>query len=603
MWVLEGAIGARWPIVLGWLMLAPLTVLPVLVGTSDVGTARVAAEAVGLLAIGVGVSLLAPGRLFGAAPWVVTGVVAPVVPALGLPWTTRVGLEVAAWALALALVARAFLAARRRTALLRHALLAVLGLALLQAQPLSLGTLALALPLAGLGVSMERRGRSGRLLSLGLSVLLGVSVLGGARAWLLHSQRLAQPAARVLDELAALRPQMSPPPYDAPPMVIISVDTLRADAAASMGTAQSLAARGAHWPAAMATSSWTVPSLASLWTGAPPAAHGAGAEAGGRRVFTRRDPLVPHLATELAEAGYTTAAFVTNPLVTAELGLADGFQVWRHATATPPHPLPLTARFREGAPEDADRVVGRARRWLQTAPERGFLLWVHLFDPHIPYTHAADPWISRRAREPGAPEALRSATRAAYADEVAAADRALLLLLEDLDTRGFWSAGGVLVFTSDHGEEFWEHGGFEHGHSHHQEVTGIPLLLAGAGVTPGERSAPAGLADIAPTLRRVAGLPASGVDLRIHDPSDRVVAATGNLHGPHMQSARSRSWRVIDTIDGIAGYDLREDPQELRPLPVDPGDPVAAAAAAATPPAGPAAEVETAQLRTLGYVE
>ncbi|MEC8424622.1 MAG: hypothetical protein VX000_12650, partial [Myxococcota bacterium] len=292
---------------LGWLTLAPLTVLPVLAGTSDVGTARLAAEVVGLLAIGVGVALLAPGHLFRAAPWVVAGVVAPVVPELGLPWTIRVGLEVAAWALTLALVARAFLAAWERTALLRYALLAVLGLALLHAQPLSMGTLALALPLAGLGVLMERRGRSGRLLSLGLSVMLGAFAIGSARAWLLHSQRLTEPAARVLRELTELRPPVSPPPHDAPPLVVISVDTLRADAAASMTTAQYLADRGAHWTAAMATSSWTVPSLVSMWTGAPPAVHGAGADAGGRRVFTRRDPAVPHLAAELAEAGYTTA--------------------------------------------------------------------------------------------------------------------------------------------------------------------------------------------------------------------------------------------------------------------------------------------------------
>jgi arylsulfatase A-like enzyme len=312
---------------------------------------------------------------------------------------------------------------------------------------------------------------------------------------------------------------------------------------------------------------------------------------------------VPHLAAQLRGAGYTTAAFVTNPLVTAELGLADGFDTWRHATATPPHPLPLTAWRAPGAPEDGERVVARARGWLASAPDRGFLLWVHLFDPHIPYTHADEPWISRPATEPDAPAALRDATRAAYDAEVGFSDRSLQGLLADLDARGFWQSGGVLVFTSDHGEEFWEHGGFEHGHSHHGEVTGVPLVLAGAGVTPGERAAPAGLADIAPTLRRVAGLPSEGPDLRTDDPADRIVAATGNLHGPHMQSARSRDRRVIQGPAGLQAWDLAADPGETTPMPADPEEPVAAAATAAAPPAGEAADVETEQLRTLGYVE
>jgi arylsulfatase A-like enzyme len=589
--------------VLSWLLLAPLTALPVLAGSSDVGTARLLAEVVGLATLGIAVALLATGGIARAAPWAAVGVVAPIVSALGLPWSTRVGLEAAAWALALGLVGRALLAVRRKEPAVARALLALLGLGLLQLDPLALGFLACGAPLCAAAAALERRGPLPQAASVLGTVLLGVGLIGGARAWRLHTQQLADPAARVLDELAGLRPPPSPAPLDAPPIVVISVDTLRTDAALEMQSVQALMDRGAHWPRAMATSSWTVPSLVSLWTGVAPGEHGAGADAGGRRVFTRRDPGVPHLAAVLADAGYTTAAFATNPLVTAELGLADGFATWRHATATPPHPLPLTGHLRDGAPEDADRVVGRARGWLRDAPDRGFLLWVHLFDPHIPYTHAEDPWISRRAVEPDAPQALRDETWDAYLAEVAAADEALGTLLADLETRGFWEAGGVVVFTSDHGEEFWEHGGFEHGHSHHGEVTGVPLVIAGAGVVLGERGAPAGLADIAPTLLRVAGLNTDGPDLRTLDPADRIVAATGSLHGPHMQSARARDQRVIQGPDGVRAFDLALDPAERTPESVSPEHPVAVAAAAALPPAGQAADVETEQLRTLGYVD
>ena len=191
----------------------------------------------------------------------------------------------------------------------------------------------------------------------------------------------------------------------------------------------------------------------------------------------------------------------------------------------------------------------------------------------------------------------------AYAAEVDASDRALVALLGDLDARGFWEAGGVVVFTSDHGEEFWEHGAFEHGHSHHGEVTDIPLVLAGAGVVTGERRAPASLEDVAPTLRRIAGLPAEGVDLRADDPKDRIVTATGNLHGPHMQSARSTDRRAILGPAGLHGWDLGLDPDETTPFLLEPDDPLARAAEAALPPNGQAAEVETEQLRVLGYVD
>ena len=589
--------------VLSWFLLAPLTALPVLAGSSDADSSRLLAEVLGLAVLGIALGLVAPGRLGGAAPWVAVGVIAPIVPVVGLPWTARAGLEAGAWLVAIGLVGTTLRAARRERSLPRHAVITLVALATLALQPLSLGVVLLAAPLGWAGSRLEASGLTGKLGSLVLTLASGLVVLVSSRVAILDGHQLAAPLQRVGAELLAMRPAPARPALDAPPIVVLSVDTLRADTAEGMVAHQALRARGASWTTAMATSSWTVPSLVSLWTGASPGTHGGGAPAGGRRVFTRRDPTVPHLAEELRAAGYTTAAFVTNPLVTPELGLADGFSTWRHATATPPHPLPLTGWRASGAAEDGERVVARARSWLASAPNRGFLLWVHLFDPHIPYTHAADPWIARHAAEPDAAPALRDAARAAYAAEASAADRALTGLLDDLEARRFWDHGGVVVLTSDHGEEFWEHGGFEHGHSHHGEVTDIPLVLAGAAVVPGERSQPASIADVAPTLRRVAGISATGPDLRTPGPDERVVTATGNLHGPHMQSARSADLRVILGPDGLHAWDLRTDPGERTPTRIAEDHPLAVAARDARPPAGEAADVETEQLRVLGYVD
>ena len=124
-----------------WLLLAPLTALPVLAGSSDVGATRLLAEVVGLATLGAGLGLFAPGPIGRATPWAGVGVVAPAVSALGLPWAARVALEAGAWAFALTLVGLALHAARRGRPAAAPGLLALLGLGLLQLDPLALGTL------------------------------------------------------------------------------------------------------------------------------------------------------------------------------------------------------------------------------------------------------------------------------------------------------------------------------------------------------------------------------------------------------------------------------------------------------------------------------
>jgi arylsulfatase A-like enzyme len=93
---------------------------------------------------------------------------------------------------------------------------------------------------------------------------------------------------------------------------------------------------------------------------------------------------------------------------------------------------------------------------------------------------------------------------AGYAAEVAYVDRHLGRLLDALEAKGVLDSG-IVVFTSDHGEEFWEHGGLEHGHSHHAEVLDVPLLLVAPGLAPGPRGGVASLVDVVPTIRAALG--------------------------------------------------------------------------------------------------
>jgi len=444
-----------------------------------------------------------------------------------------------------------------------------------------------------------------------LILLAGLS----ARLAALQTAPVAEPFQRLGEQLAAPFHRAPAATATGPALIVLSIDTLRADRARTMHTWKRLAARGATWDQAMSTASWTLPALSSVWTGLPPAEHGAGKVAGGG--FSAIRPQVPLLAEELRDQGYETAAFVVNPFVASELGLRRGFSTWSNADESPSHPLLFLGPRSPPRGRDGARGVDRALGWLAHAPDQGFLLWIHLFDPHVPYTHATDPLatdvpeitrlIERTAT--ASPE-RRAALTAAYDAEVAYDDAQLQRVLDALEARGLLDRA-VVVFLSDHGEELWDHGGYEHGHSHHTEVVDGSLAVVAPGLAPGPRSGVASLVDVAPTLRAAAGLPPRGLDLRQGVPPGRIATAAGNLYGEVQQSARSTRRKVILTqgAQGAQGeqvelYDPLADPTEQQPLPPEPEAPELAAARSALPATETtAAKANTEALRALGYIE
>ena len=220
-----------------------------------------------------GVGFVAPSRFGGAAPGAAAGVLAPVMPVPGLPWAARDprGIRLGDGAHACGLALRA---AWRGTGLPRHAALALGALALLAYEPLRWDGRN---PVRMGRAALETRGLSG---SVSVTLALTAGIASSSEAVRGCSTGINWPSRapgrhRTGHALAARRV----PDLDAP-IVVLSVDTLRADAARQMDTYARLAQRGATWPSAMATSSWTVPSLVSLWTGHPPRVHGGGAPAG-----------------------------------------------------------------------------------------------------------------------------------------------------------------------------------------------------------------------------------------------------------------------------------------------------------------------------------
>jgi len=316
-------------------------------------------------------------------------------------------------------------------------------------------------------------------------------------------------------------------PGSSPNVLIISVDALRADAVGSLTpNIGELAARGVTFTEAFAQAPWTLPSLASLMTSRYPSELGIRPltnDAPGRPAFYPPVASAPRAAEMLREAGYTTAAQLTNPYATEKFGLQGGFTCIRHSQDRPRTPLAYDLLRRGlrlgGIPserDDADQVTRGALAWLREERREPFFLWVHYLDPHAPYgpppvaDTLAHEALMRAARESPSTkerESARQRVRQAYEAEVRYCDDWIGKLLRYLDESGL-ADRTLVILTADHGEGFWEGDALEHGGSFARAVMQVPLVIA----FPDRRHAglrvdePARLLDVLPTVLDVASV-------------------------------------------------------------------------------------------------
>lgn len=223
-------------------------------------------------------------------------------------------------------------------------------------------------------------------------------------------------------------------------VVVVTIDTLRADHLGSYGNAHArtpvldgLAREGVRFDAAFSPAPLTLPAHATLLTGLDPDRHGVRHNG----VFTLA-PEIPSLPERLRAAGFGTAAFVGAFVLDRRFGLARGFDVYDDAMGGR-----RSGRSVVGfAERRADAVVDAFLGWLESAPDR-FFAWVHVYDPHADY-------------DPPAGFSLGFAGRP-YDGEIAFVDSQLGRLFAALDAR-FDPADTLVVVTSDHGEALGEHG-------------------------------------------------------------------------------------------------------------------------------------------------
>jgi len=343
-----------------------------------------------------------------------------------------------------------------------------------------------------------------------------------------------------------------------PDVLVVTVDTLRADALADPGTHafRGLAARGTRFAKARTVAPLTLPAHISLFTGLAPCDHGvrdntaAPLPPRGRRSYTL-------LAEEFADAGYATAAFVAAGVLHARYGIDAGFSTYR----SPPDPSPGDPRF---PCLDGEEQVERLRRFLDDRPAgRPWFAWVHLWEPHEPY----ESWAGDDRRD-GTEDSDPPAER--YRGEVRRSDALLERILSLVDPERT-----LVIVTSDHGESLGEHDEPSHGVLCYGATMDIPLLVAGPGIPAGrEVETPCSLLDVAPTVRRLCRLATretGGADL-FSLPSGRILCGE-SLYGHRLYTWAQQSVATdgrFTLIDGGARLELFDrsiDPGELTPLP------------------------------------
>jgi len=383
------------------------------------------------------------------------------------------------------------------------------------------------------------------------------------------------------------------PDRAAPNVLLITLDTTRADRLGAYGYAldtspsiDALARKGVVFERAIAAASVTAPSHASIFTSKYTREHSVGWMNG----TTRLDRQIS-MAELFASAGYATGGFVGNLLLQRRLGFDRGFQTYDDD-------LPVQEVNRHVFERKAEQTTRKAMAWLAAQGQRPVFLWVHLQDPHGPYTPPAAyaerltvparpdekplPFIDTEFGLSGIPpyqqvdgQHLPSEYESRYAREILYADHWVGELLAAFEAKSAQQGRERMVLlTSDHGESMGEgYRYFVHGHTTTPEVAHVPMILVAPGIPPGRRDGVVNHVDIMPTLLELAGIdspnPMSGIALGPYLRSgralpDRLVFCD---IGRELSAYRSDAFLRVKGVAGawpVDGREVRDGPERAK---------------------------------------
>jgi arylsulfatase A-like enzyme len=392
------------------------------------------------------------------------------------------------------------------------------------------------------------------------------------------------------------------PPPAADNVLLIVIDALRADRLGCYGyraqpttpAIDRLAEQGILFETFHAASPWTAPSFATILTGVAPTIHGTGKWLRGQELeavdhvwsagkvrmqpIRAEIPLLPELLEEI-----NSAAFITNTFLGPGLGFARGFDHYD---------------FEKGGLNDtrrADVVTRAALDWIEANGDTPHFVLLHYFDPHMSYDPPARyksmfapgsmaridvPFTDIKSARSGALQPTAEEKKfigGLYNGEIRFVDDQIGELLENLRRMNLLDSTWIVV-TSDHGEELFDHGSFEHGHRYEDEVTRVPLIIRAPGAWGAGRrvEASASHVDLLPTI-----LEWLAVDVPEHaagrslmplvtglESEDRPSYMEFNLFWKRQHALFDGRYKLIELEDGSGGfmYDLDNDPGEQMPL-------------------------------------
>ncbi len=370
------------------------------------------------------------------------------------------------------------------------------------------------------------------------------------------------------------------------------MDSLRADQLGRYGSnlhltpvMDGIASGGARFDTAISHSPWTLPAVASLYTSKIPGHHSAGKTISPFQFQPLKDEHTT-LAQVLKQNGYRTGAVVNVDFLTEAFGMSQGFEKVDFSGS-------MTDELTRNASETADA----ASDMMNEFGDDPFFMVVHFFDPHLTYdppkkfrkrfakpadrnqdgfifgTHEQMMELRRGITE--LPEDVRDRLKALYQAEIAYTDSQIGVIVKKLKSQGIIN-NTLIVITADHGEEFGDHGGFEHGHTLYDELLHVPLIFHLPDVIPFEKSIKQTVRqiDIAPTILDILEIQENPdfagdsllpfINASDANRPDRSVFSEGNFWGPNKYAWRSGNYKLIHEPDENRSmvFDIRNDRDE-----------------------------------------